>query len=187
MNRPEIASPLRRRGLFALAGAGVLASIGTPRIALATATPAPDQLALRNLHTGERLVLPARADGGLIDTEHATLNHFLRDHYNNQVTEIDPALFAQLVGLQRLLGKDTPIDVISAYRSPRTNAMLRRRRGRGVARHSKHIEGRAIDIRIPSVSLASVRDAALELAAGGVGYYPRSKFIHLDTGRVRRW
>ena len=115
------------------------------------------------------------------------LNVFLRDHSRGQVGVMDPQLFEQLHQVRTLLGARMPYQVISGYRSPRTNEHLRQTRGGGVATRSLHMDGRAIDIRLPGVPLAELRDAALSLQAGGVGYYPGEQFVHLDTGRVRRW
>nr|HMS81883.1 DUF882 domain-containing protein [Burkholderiaceae bacterium] len=100
---------------------------------------------------------------------------------------IDPALLDQLQRLARLTGTRAPFEVISGYRSPRTNDLLRRTGGGGVARRSLHLDGRAIDLRLADVPLASLRDAALELRAGGVGFYRSEGFVHLDTGRPRAW
>jgi uncharacterized protein YcbK (DUF882 family) len=115
------------------------------------------------------------------------LNHFLRDHYTGEVGSMDPQLFDLLHRVRRALGSTAAFQVISGYRAPATNLRLRLTRGGGVARNSLHTEGRAIDVRLPGVALAELRDAALSLRAGGVGFYPREDFVHLDTGRVRHW
>jgi uncharacterized protein YcbK (DUF882 family) len=99
---------------------------------------------------------------------------------------MDPKLIDQLFVLRQKLDTNQPFQIISGYRSPKSNAMLRSN-GRGVARRSLHMTGQAIDIRVSGRSLSQVRLAALSLSAGGVGYYPKSQFVHLDTGRVRRW
>ena len=116
----------------------------------------------------------------------STLNRFLRDHYSGDIGRIDPRLFDLLHQVRTLVGGTQPFEVISGYRSPATNEALHRK-SRGVATKSLHLEGRAIDVRLPDVPLADLRDAALSLKAGGVGYYAESRFVHLDTGRVRRW
>ena len=115
------------------------------------------------------------------------LNTFLRDHYSGIVGSMDPTLFDLLYRVRQALGTSQTFDVISGYRSPVTNSTLRNTRGGGVARKSLHMEGKAIDVRLPGVPLAELRDAAKSLKAGGVGYYPDSQFVHVDTGRVRSW
>ena len=144
-------------------------------------------LAFVHLHTGERLSTPWPPGG---PSDHAALrriDHLLRDVRTGEVHPIDPALLEQLLRLVRLTGTREPFEVISGYRSERTNAMLRARGGGGVARRSLHLEGRAIDVRLADVPLSDLRDAARSLRAGGVGYYPRDRFVHLDTGPVRSW
>ena len=118
---------------------------------------------------------------------HTRLNWFLRDHYSGEVGTMDPKLFGLLHELRSILAPKAAFDVISGYRSPTTNAFLRRTRAGGVAKRSLHMDGMAIDIRLPGVPLADLRDAAVSLQAGGVGYYPRENFVHIDTGTVRRW
>ena len=115
------------------------------------------------------------------------LNRFLRDHYTGEVGVIDPQVFDLLHRVRQVLGSTAAFEVISGYRGPATNSLLRATRGGGVASKSLHTEGRAIDVRLPGVALADLRDAALSLRAGGVGYYPRERFVHIDTGRVRHW
>jgi uncharacterized protein YcbK (DUF882 family) len=100
---------------------------------------------------------------------------------------MDPQVFDLLHRVRQVLGAERPFEVISGYRDPHTNERLRQTRGGGVARRSLHMDGRAIDVRLPGVPLADLRDAALSLRSGGVGYYPGSQFVHLDTGRVRSW
>ena len=110
----------------------------------------------------------------------------MRDFRNDAVHPIDPHLIDLLAVLRQRLGAHAPIQVLSAYRSPATNAMLASM-SEGVATNSLHLQGRAIDIRLPGRPLSAVRRAALVLRGGGVGYYPRSNFVHLDVGSVRRW
>lgn len=149
--------------------------------------PGARRLALSHTHTRERIDL-VYADGETFIPEAiGALNHFLRDHYSGNIGLIDPQLYELLHVVQRTLGSERAFEVISGYRCPATNASLRQTRGGGVAKHSLHMEGRAIDIRLPGVPLADLRDAALSLRAGGVGFYPREQFVHLDTGRVRDW
>ena len=110
-----------------------------------------------------------------------------RDHYSGEVGQIDPQLFHLLHHLRQTLGTEQPFEIISGYRSPLTNATLRQSRAGGVAKRSLHMEGKALDVRLPGVPLSELRDAALDLRAGGVGFYPREQFVHIDTGAVRHW
>ncbi len=149
----------------------------------------PRTLALVHTHTHEVVDLVYGIGPRYLPEALGVLDHFLRDHYSGVVGRIDPGVYELLHGVRRLLGLDSgaPFEVISGYRAPATNARLRATRGGGVAQHSLHMEGRAIDVRLPGVPLADLRDAARALAGGGVGYYPREQFVHLDTGRVRHW
>lgn len=174
---------LRRAGHLALAGAALpLAS----QSALAS-LPNARSLAMDHTHTGEHIALVYAVGDQYVPAALGTLNHFLRDHYLGDVGLIDPQLFDLLYGVRQVLGAAQSFQVISGYRCPATNATLRSTRGGGVATHSLHMEGKAIDIRLPGVPLNELRDAALSLRAGGVGYYPREQFVHVDTGRVRSW
>jgi uncharacterized protein YcbK (DUF882 family) len=154
----------------------------------AVAAPSGERsLALVHTHTRERIELVYAAAGNYLDDALLKLNRFLRDHYSGEVGRMDPQLFDLMHRVRQVLGTEQPFEVISGYRDPQTNEHLRQTRGGGVARRSLHMEGRAIDLRVTGVSLADLRDAALSLRAGGVGYYPDSRFVHLDTGRVRNW
>jgi uncharacterized protein YcbK (DUF882 family) len=137
-------------------------------------------------HTGEKLSVEyAQGDQYLPDALD-TVNHFLRDFRTGDVHAIDRGLLDLLHGLTRLTDTTRPFQVISGYRSPGTNAMLRRA-SEGVAGRSLHMQGQAIDIRLADVPLAKLRTAALAVGRGGVGFYPASDFVHVDTGRVRHW
>jgi uncharacterized protein YcbK (DUF882 family) len=178
---PELAS---RRAFI-----GGLASLSTLALAVpAAGLPTREErvLSFFNIHTGDRLTLPYFADGAYIPGSLERLDHFLRDYRTGEEHPIDPALFDLLHELQLRTRARTPFQVISGYRSPATNAMLRAE-GRGVAIHSMHLQGRAIDIRVADVGTTHLRDAARELRRGGVGYYRHSDFVHVDTGRVRTW
>lgn len=144
-------------------------------------------LSFAHTHTQERIEIVYAEDDRYLPQALASLNRFLRDHYTGEVGVIDPRLFDQLHRLRRELGSESPFEVISAYRCAATNERLRGTRGGGVARQSLHLQGCAIDVRLPGVALADLRDAALDLRAGGVGYYADSRFVHIDTGRVRSW
>lgn len=173
------------------ARAGALAAAATPpagRTPDGLPVPAEGRhLGFAHTHTGERLHLVFAVGAHYLDDALAALNRLLRDHYSGQVGRIDPALFDQLHRVQQLLGSRGPFEVISGFRAAATNERLRQTRGGGVARRSLHLDGRAIDIRLPDVPLADLRDAARAMRAGGVGFYPREQFVHLDTGPVRAW
>ena len=144
-------------------------------------------LRMFNLHTRESLDVTYRVGDRYVPGALDMLNHFLRDHWTGEVMQYDPHEFDVLHALmQRLHRPNGVIDVVCGYRSPGSNAALREH-SRGVAEHSQHSEGKAIDIRIPGVPTRIVQKAALSLAAGGVGYYPHSQFVHVDVGPVRRW
>jgi uncharacterized protein YcbK (DUF882 family) len=143
-------------------------------------------LAFYNLHTGENLNTAYWESGEYIPTALSEINYLFRDFRANEIKAIDPRLLDVLYDLQLLTGSSQPISLVSGYRTYATNAMLAAH-SEGVARHSMHIEGKASDIRIPGVELRDLQRAALSLGAGGVGYYPQSNFVHVDTGRVRHW
>jgi len=143
-------------------------------------------LSFYNLHTGESLKTTYFANGEYIAGALAEVNFILRDWRENAVKPIDPALLDLLAGIHHRLGTRAPFQIISGYRTPKTNAVLHFRT-EGVAVHSLHLDGKAIDISIEGRSLANVRRAAMSMFGGGVGYYPRTGFVHVDTGRVRYW
>ncbi len=187
----------RRRllgGLGALAGAALLGPLdaiaGESGATLPAAAPAGARgervLSLVHTHTGERLTVPYWGDGTYLPGGLLRLEDFLRDFRTEERHPVDPALLDQLHALRLATGSREPFQVVSGYRSAATNASLRAARG-GQARHSLHMEGRAVDVRLPDVRTSTLRDAALELRRGGVGYYAASDFVHVDTGPVRRW
>jgi uncharacterized protein YcbK (DUF882 family) len=185
MNAPLV--PARRqflRSTASLAAAGTLPALAARARA---SVPQARELALSHTHTGERIDLVYAVDERYVPEALGSLNHFLRDHYTGDIGLMDPRVFDLLHRVHQALGGGRIFEVISGYRCPATNGLLRETRGGGVARHSLHMEGRAIDVRLPGVPLADLRDAALTLSAGGVGFYPREQFVHLDTGRVRSW
>ncbi len=148
--------------------------------------PRPRSLRLRNLHTGEAASVTYWADGSYLSDGVTNLAHILRDHRNGASHAMDAKLFDLLYGLQAKLGVSSGFHVISGYRSPESNAHLAAASG-GVAKHSLHMEGKAMDIRVPGVPLKNVHRAAMSLSAGGVGLYTASDFVHVDTGRLRYW
>jgi uncharacterized protein YcbK (DUF882 family) len=170
---------LTRRSL--IAGAAVCA---TPLTAFAAAEPRV--LRFNNLHTNERLEAEYWTGGAYDDGALAAINHVLRDFRTDESHPIDRRLLDLLHNLSQRVGTRAPFQVISGYRSPATNAMLRAESS-GVASRSLHMQGMAIDIALQDVALADLRQAALDLQSGGVGYYPTSGFVHVDVGRVRRW
>jgi len=138
-------------------------------------------------HTREKIELAYAVGDRYLPRALSDLNRFLRDHYSGLIGNMDPALYDIMYALSTSLRARTPYQIISGYRAPHTNERLRTTRGGGVAKRSLHMDGKAVDLRIPGVPLKELRDAALELKAGGVGYYPGSDFVHIDTGRVRSW
>ena len=175
--------PSRRRFLTALA-ASPLALVARP--ARAAVTASSRELRFTHLHTGERLTVEYFQAGHYQPDALAAVNHLLRDFRTGDVHVIEPALLDVLYDVRGRVASHRPFEVISGYRSPHTNAALRTR-SEGVAARSLHMSGRAIDIRLSDVPLVTVRRSALAVGAGGVGYYPASNFVHLDTGRVRTW
>ncbi|MEJ2452521.1 MAG: DUF882 domain-containing protein [Gammaproteobacteria bacterium] len=175
-----------RRNFLAMCAAGCAAGFSAPLFAMPGGARHERQLKLYNLHTGEKLSTTYWIQGEYLRPELAALNHLLRDYRNDEIESIDPRLFDQFGLLQHKLGHRGAYHILSGYRSPATNAWLRRHSS-GVAKHSLHMQGRAIDLRLPGVSLKHLRKAALAMHAGGGGYYPRSNFVHLDTGRPRFW
>jgi len=175
--------PSRREFVALLAAAAP--ALALPR-KLAAARAESRSLAFIHTHTGEHLSIEYARDGAYIPEALETINHYLRDFRTGEVHPIDERLLDLLHELARTTGTTEPFQVISGYRSPATNAMLRAR-SEGVASGSLHMVGQAIDIRLADVPLARLRHAALDLREGGVGFYPASDFVHVDTGRVRVW
>lgn len=143
-------------------------------------------LKLHNLHTEEKISLSYYEQGQYVSEALRDISYLLRDHRTADVLAMDPGLIDLLYDLKGVLGTDQPFQVISGYRSPKTNAALHKKSS-GVASKSLHMQGKAIDIYIEGVAVRDMQKAAISLARGGVGYYPRSNFVHIDTGRVRSW
>lgn len=166
---------------------GIAASTLTLGSAARALADAPvRQLSFLNLHTGERLKAAYWEAGSYVPDALAAVNHVLRDFRTGEVHAIEPKLLDLLTVLSSKLDTRETVQVISGYRSPMTNAKLHAASS-GVATKSLHMQGQAIDIRIAGVDLPRLRDAALDLKVGGVGFYPTSNFVHVDVGRVRRW
>jgi uncharacterized protein YcbK (DUF882 family) len=165
---------------------GLGANMLVPAYATTPAASWARQLAFVNTHTGDTFSDAYWENGNYVPDAMAAINHVMRDHRSGEVHAIDPRLLDQLHGLKALVSASAPFQIISGYRSPATNAALHEQ-SNGVATRSLHMDGRAIDVRIGGVDLSRLRDAAIGMQAGGVGYYQASDFIHVDTGRVRRW
>lgn len=144
------------------------------------------RLSFYHTHTSETLTVTYFRDGDYVTSALDDLNHFLRDFRTGDAVDMDPAVFDILHDIQQASGSTGTFEVISAYRSPATNELLRSKSG-GVARNSQHLVGKAIDVRLTDLDTAELRDVALSLGRGGVGYYHDSDFVHVDTGRVRQW
>ncbi len=174
----------RRRFLRSavLLGAGAF----VPALARGAPRPAAQSLRFYHTHTGETLSRVFWAEGSYVADALADISRLLRDHRTNAVSAIDPGLLSLLARITALTGAGDTLHVISGYRSPETNRALADGSD-GVARRSLHMDGQAIDIRIPGRDLNQLHNAALSLRSGGVGFYPRSQFVHVDVGRVRNW
>jgi uncharacterized protein YcbK (DUF882 family) len=178
-----------RTGLYSGLLAAVLLCSSPFQLTADTAPSAdlPYRLHFFHTHTGERLDIVYRHGDAYDPDALAQLNHYLRDHRTGDVHTYDPRVFDLLRDLTIALRRpDAEIDVVCGYRTPWSNEYLRAH-GHGVAQHSLHMQAMAIDIRIPGVPTSEVRDTALRLQRGGVGYYQTSDFVHVDVGRVRRW
>jgi uncharacterized protein YcbK (DUF882 family) len=180
-----------RSTLFLLALVSAGACFQSPAASAQELSAAANQehhlLLLYNTHTGERIKIVYRRGEQYLPAALAKLDYFLRDHRTGDIRHFDPNLYDILSDLAASVGRPgAEIDIVCGYRSPSTNEFLRSHTA-GVAKNSLHIQAEAIDLRIPGIDTLTLRRAALALARGGVGYYPRSDFIHVDTGRVRQW
>ncbi len=144
------------------------------------------QLSFYHTHTQRNLQVTYAVDGEYVNSALTEINVFLADFRNGEQLVIDPQLLDLIYDVRESLGGSGAFEVISAYRSPETNEMLRSRSS-GVAKNSQHTLGNAIDVRLRGVTTVNLRDAAISMQRGGVGYYQNSDFVHIDTGRVRRW
>jgi uncharacterized protein YcbK (DUF882 family) len=186
-----------RRGFLALAGAFTAVAAGTaatPAMAMVhthrrlhAAPHVPERaVSMVNIHTRETAQVVYWKHGHYQPAAMRHIAHLMRDYHTNQTHHMDPKLLDLLHDLHTRLGTSEPFHLISGYRCPATNAWLARRSG-GVAANSLHMRGQAADIQAPGVSLETLHNTALAMARGGVGYYPRSDFVHVDTGRIREW
>ncbi|WP_158589061.1 YcbK family protein [Alginatibacterium sediminis] len=179
----------RRRFLLGL-GAGSLLTLAAPLRAqtklLVPSSAYSNRLAIKNLNTGESFFQDIGSKDSFDGNALAKLDYILRDYRRGEKTSMDPALYVQMLEIQHQLGDEVEFTVISAYRSPATNANMRKKNA-GVAKKSYHMKGQAMDISVAGVSTKALRSATLQVSQGGVGYYPRSGFIHIDTGPKRSW
>ncbi len=193
---PALAGQLSRRDLLKtgiLGAAGLVAgsAAGLLPVSAEAATfrmPGTGSFEVRfhNSHTDERFSGTYRVGDKYLPDAFEEINHLLRDFRSGEVFPIDPRVIDILYSVQNKLDTRRPIEILSGYRCPKTNAMLREASG-GVARNSMHLTGQAVDFRLPGYSTRGLRDIARGLRAGGVGYYPRSNFVHVDTGKFRTW
>jgi uncharacterized protein YcbK (DUF882 family) len=182
--QPQAVSCNRRE--FLRIGSGVAAALMLPSGMARAASHSERSLSFYNTHTGEQLKTCYWAEGDYVQDGIQEINQILRDHRTGDVYDMDQGLFDLLYLLQTRVENRQTFQIISGYRSPKTNAMLNKK-SNGVAKRSYHMQGKAIDIRLNGCDLKQLHKAALSLKAGGVGYYPSSDFIHVDVGRVRRW
>lgn len=158
----------------------------TPSLSFAGTAPIARQMALTNIHTGEKFQGEYWYNGQYLSDAFREIKAVMRDHRTNEIFPIDPRLMDVLFVLQNRVKNPSPFEVFSGYRSPATNALLRKST-RGVARGSLHMQGQAIDINQPGTTLSYLEKAAIRMKSGGVGFYPSSGFVHVDTGRTRNW
>lgn len=182
-NRGGIA--LSRRQFVSSAVAGIAVLCAAP-LATAAVSGRRRSLSFYNTHTKERLAATYFKYGRYDRTALREINYLLRDHRSGTVHPIDPGLLDYVHDVMRMTGAAGEIEVVSGYRSPETNHLLRMR-SRGVSTKSLHMYGKAIDLRVTDIDTRDLRDAAIELKRGGVGYYAASDFVHMDVGRVRTW
>lgn len=178
--------PTSRRGFLTLC-AGAAAGLYSPSVFASRNGSLAKTLTFENLHTGDRLKATYWVEGRYIPQALSEINYVLRDHRSNEVATIDTRLLDVLYDLHGVMGSARPFQVISGYRSPETNSAMRNAGNRGVAKRSYHMEGMAVDVALEDRTITSLRNGALSLHAGGVGFYPRSGFVHVDVGPVRSW
>jgi len=185
VGRQPQAMPCNRREFLRI-GSGIAATLMLPPGLAKAASHTERSLSFYHTHTGEKIKTCYWAEGDYVEEGVREINQILRDHRTGEVYDMDQGLLDLLYLLQARVGNTQSFQIISGYRSPKTNAMLSSK-SKGVAKRSYHMQGKAIDIRLNGCDLKQLHKAALSLKAGGVGYYPSSDFIHVDVGRVRRW
>lgn len=171
---------------FSVAGIALVASGALNILPASARQTIGHEISIKNAHTGERFQGVYRIGSYYVPAAFRRINRVLRDHRTGDIHPIDPKLIDTLSRIQRDCRCSEAIDILSGYRSPKTNSMLRRVSS-GVAQNSYHMKGQAADIRVPGSSTSKVRNTARALRLGGVGFYPRSNFVHVDTGDVRTW
>ena len=178
---------ISRRAFLGCTLAATGAVLLPPAVRAQAVEPASRRLRLYNTHTGEKLDVTYFEQGVYHQDALVEIDFILRDFRANAAAPMARGVIDTVHDLAQAVDAGGEVHIICGYRSPQTNEMLRRTRGGGVAKHSLHMDAVAIDLRIPGRDLARVRDAAVAMQRGGVGYYPREQFVHVDTGRVRRW
>lgn len=185
----ETGSLLSRRSFLTgglTLSASALISVASAKPALALPGGGAQSVSFKNAHTGELFTGVYRVGDKYLPEAFERINYVLRDFRQNEIFPMDPRAIDIIAAVHRYTGSENPYSVISGYRSPKTNAMLRSG-SRGVAKHSLHMSGQAIDVRLEGVNAKHVRDLAIDLRAGGVGYYSRQAFVHMDSGMFRTW
>ncbi|MGR8929320.1 MAG: YcbK family protein [Gammaproteobacteria bacterium] len=179
---------LERRRFIRNLACGSLLTFGAPVVGHAArgSFPSHKTLAFQNLNTGDKLKLTYFEKGRYVHSALREIDILLRDYRTGDVHRIDTGLLDQLFDLKQMMGINKPFEIVCGYRSPFTNANLRKHSS-GVANNSLHMQGRAIDVRVEGKDIRHLRNAAIALRRGGVGYYPKSEFVHLDTGKFRTW
>ncbi len=175
-----------RRRFLELGITAAACSMATPALAAIPRFKGVRAISMHNLHTDEKLHVTYWKDGKYDRAAWAKINHILRDHYSGDSCAMNLRLMDLLYDLQRQVNNDKPVEIISGYRSPKTNMMLARASD-GVAKNSYHTRGMAMDIRMNGTSLPKIHNTALKMRRGGVGYYPDSQFVHIDVGPMRMW
>lgn len=175
-----------KNGLYFMAGACVMAPGAVQAATLNLPKSGTFDISFRNQHTGESFSGAYRVGNKYLPDSFSQINKVLRDFRTNEIFPIDPRVIDIIFMIHKKAGINGPIEILSGYRSPKTNARLSTV-STGVAKNSLHMTGQAIDLRLPGFSTRQANRIACKLRAGGVGYYPKSNFIHVDTGRVRHW
>jgi uncharacterized protein YcbK (DUF882 family) len=171
----------------ALCLAALVSGAGAQDVSMPPRVPGERHIELFNTHTLETVRVVFKRGDDYVPDALAKLNHVLIDHRSGQEREMDPRLFDQLFDLAAAAGVEPSYEIISGYRSPESNSKMASKPGSGVSKNSLHMQGRAMDVRLKGVSVERLRDLALAAKRGGVGYYQRSQFVHIDTGSFRTW